>query len=192
MTFDTDKKKVLAKLYKPDKSKKGDVDIQIDYLIDAINEDKDLYTTSSCAGRIVLLKDPESGKKHEAEWPFSSHDEITYEQLIPALNALPEETLWFRMEAVILHVCARTIEAAQSFLDKARSVGLKRAGIFATQNKIMLEVVAVERIDTPIAENGNLLIDTSYLKVLAHYANNKLRETRKRAKRLHALLIRDV
>ena len=50
--FEKEKQDFLSK---KDKSKKGSIDDGIIGLINLINSKSDYYTTSSCAGRIVLL-----------------------------------------------------------------------------------------------------------------------------------------
>ena len=48
------KKAILKKL---DKSSKGDWDEKIISLCDKINSNDNYYTTSSCSGRIIIMKD---------------------------------------------------------------------------------------------------------------------------------------
>lgn len=61
--FKQQKTAMLEKLYQPDNSKKGAVDKKIIPLLDKINNDVDLYTTSSCSGRICLFVESLTGKK---------------------------------------------------------------------------------------------------------------------------------
>ena len=71
MAFSNDKKTFLSKL---DKSKKGGIDIRAVPFLDAVNSCSDLYSTSSCSGRVYLWQG--SGKKNEMEWVRMSHDPI--------------------------------------------------------------------------------------------------------------------
>ena len=59
MDFENNKRTFLAKT---DKSKKGGIDEKILPLVSKINLSKDYYTTSSCAGRIILVKTAEKKK----------------------------------------------------------------------------------------------------------------------------------
>jgi len=171
MGFDIDKKNILNK---DDKSKKGSIDSHILEFVNKINQLKDYYTTSSCSGRIMLIKRADNGKKNEAEWLFVSHETIKFSDLKDALLNLPEEDVWFREESMILHVCCRTIEDAEKMLGFASEAGFKRAGIAAAKKKIMVEIMGTEFIDTIIAKDGKLLVDEDYIKVLIEYANKKL------------------
>lgn len=182
MTFEDEKRTYMDNLYKPDRSKKGNVDEQISYILDKINSLDDYYTTSSCAGRIVLIKIPRSGKKHEAEWLFTSHDEIKIEDL--PLDNFPEETVWLRQESAIFHICCKDLESAQKLVDSSKFIGFKRSGIMATNKRIMVELTSTESMDVPIAKDHKLLVDLNYINYLVNQANQKLRRNREKIKKL--------
>lgn len=192
--FAAGKRTTIEKLGKPDKSRKGDVDEAAWPLIKTLNNLKDYYTTSSCAGRINVFKEPDSGKKHEAEWLFVTHDEATTADVKEALNHLPNETVWLRMEPPIFHVACDGQEAAEKLLKTCQSNGWKRSGIISTggrtqrQQRVMLEIVGNERIDVPIAVDGKLLFGESYVDYLVDKANEKLAETRERLENLRTVI----
>lgn len=172
----------------PDRSKKGDVDERIKPLLDTINARPDLYTTSSCAGRIDLFVEPTSGKKHEGAWLFVSHDTVEKAAILTALEKLPDETLWFRMEGAILHVCARDMDTANSFLQKCKEAGWKHSGITSTAKRIMIEATTSERMDVPIAKEGRLFVQKEFIAYLVKEANKKLKRTQEKINRLERLL----
>lgn len=180
MTFNNQKKTFLSK---KDKSRAGKVDKKIRNLANIINKNPDYYTTSSCSGRIVLLKQ-KSSKKHGAEWIFSSHENIKFADLKKVLNKLPKEKIWFKQEGAILHVRCKTIDDARKLLDSARAAGFKRSGICSLGKKIMVEIIDTERMDLPVAEKGKLMINDSYLKIIVSEANSKLSRTSKKIKKL--------
>jgi len=178
MNFDNEKKQTLEKI---DHSKKGSIDKQILSLIKKINSYPDYYTTSSCAGRILLIKKAE--KKHEAEWLLSSHETVTYEEVKEKLNELPEKTVWFRMESPIIHLCTRTMEDADKIMLAANKAGLRRTGIISFRKRIVVELFIPEKMDVPISKDKKLLVDEDYLKYIIDLANNKLKKSRKRLKK---------
>lgn len=182
--FDNAKKSYLEKLYKPDKSKKGDVDTAIIPLIETINALPDFYTTSSCAGRISLLVEPESGKKYDSAWHFVTHEPTSFDEVKPHLATLPPAPVWFKMEGAILHVCARDEKSANEFLHLAREAGFKHSGLLGTSKRYLLEVIDSERIDVPVAIDGQLIVDERFVRFLIAKANAKLEETRKTIGRL--------
>ncbi len=180
MDFDIQKKKTLDALYKPDQSKKGNVDVQIKDLLDLINDKYDYYTTSSCAGRINLFVEPKSGRKDHAEWLFVSHDTAQADSVLESVAKLPKETVWFRFESAILHICCRDMGAAKTLVDLAHKMGFKHSGIISMSKRIMVEIVSTERIDTPISKEGKLLVSEDYITFLVEKANKKLDKNRER------------
>ncbi len=187
MNFDAMKRRYLKGL--EEAKRKGEADEPIFYLLDLINSLPDFFTTSSCAGRITLMKIPKSGKKNESEFIFKTHYQVNpekvWESLLQSYEKY-EDSIWFKMEPWIVHISARDIQSANKMLIAARNAGLKRAGIFLISNeRVMLEIQSTERIETVVAKNRNLLVSKDYIEILVHEANQKLQRTRKRMKRFY-------
>jgi tRNA wybutosine-synthesizing protein 3 len=185
--FDLQKRLCLEKLYKPDKSRKGDVDKPIIPLIDYINSLKDYYTTSSCSGRIYLLT--ESDKKPDVKWLYVSHEKTPIKKISDALDEknlerYPKERIWFRQENLILHVACRTIADANRILRIARDIGLRRSGIIADSKIIVVEICSTEKMDVPVAEKGKRLVTESYIKLITNIANQKFLKGREKLRKL--------
>lgn len=184
MTFLTQKKTFLSK---KDKSKKGSIDKQILKLINIINKNNNYYTTSSCSGRIVLLK-TDYKKKHLSNWIISSHEIVKLNDLKDYLDNIPKDKVWFKMEPFILHIRAKTIENASDLLNLARSIGLKHSGINSVGRKIILEITGNQHLETIISDNNKFLITKDYLKLLIKEANKKLKENFKKIKKFESIL----
>jgi len=181
---DFDKGKILClnKLYKPDKSRKGDVDKPIIPLIDYINKLDNYYTTSSCSGRIMLLTPAD--KKPDVQWLYVTHEKAKLKDVMNALENPGDEMIWFRQENLILHVACRTINDADKLLKIARDTGLRRSGIIADSNIIIVEICSTEKMDVPVAEDGRLLVSEDYIKLLVKIANDKFGKGREKLERL--------
>src|SRR3989344_6589229 len=177
MTFTNAKKTFLAK---PDKSQAGGIDKAIQSLVTLINTKKNYYTTSSCAGRILLLKQQaEAVKKHETSHFFVSHDPVSATALLDVCEKLPQEEVIFHLEGMILHVCCKTMKDAEHLLNLARDSGLKRSGIVSiSKEKMMVEIIDTQRLELPIACKGKLMVSEEYIAYLLEKANKKLEETR--------------
>ena len=188
MKFDNEKKVCLSKLENSDKSKKGSVDEEIRDLIKLINQHPDYYTTSSCAGRIMILSPSASGKKYETTWHYQSHKAVSYKDLSQVLDKLPKEDLWFRMESPILHLAARDLDSADLLLKLANNSGFRRSAILSFKNRIIIEIFMPDRIDAPIAYNGKLIVGPVNLKVLVNSANSKLSLARKKLKKFEKII----
>jgi tRNA wybutosine-synthesizing protein 3 len=185
MAFEKDKNNILSRI---DKSKKGSIDKEIKNLVYLINSLKDYYTTSSCSGRIMILKKAESGKKCDVDFFFSSHEEVCFDDVIKKLDRIPKEELWFRQESMIMHIACRKMEDAQKILDIASNAGLKHSGIITTRKKIIVEIIGSEHIDTIIAKNGSLYAAEEHLKLLVDEANKKLELNKKKIKIFYDLI----
>lgn len=170
-------------LKKIDKSKKQSIDKEIKQLVEKINSLEKYYTTSSCAGRIVLLS-KKSDKKQEAEWLFKSHKIVSFKKINKKLKKLPKNDVWFRYEAAILHIACKTIKDAQKLVNIARSVGFKRSGIQSTK-KMIVEIASSDYLDTIIAKNGKLLVSEDYIKILIKEANKKLKKNMQKIERFY-------
>jgi len=185
MNFEKEKKGCLSKI---DKSKKGSIDRKIKELVDLINSLKDYYTTSSCSGRILLIKRPKSGKKCDVDFLFESHKKVSFEEIKACLKNIPEQDLWFRQESMILHAACRTIENAQKILDLSTLAGFKHSGIITTRKKIVVEIIGSEQFDTIIAKHGRVFASDDHLSLLVDEANKKLDINSRKIKKFYDLI----
>ncbi len=169
-------------LSRADFSKKGSVDKKIIHLIGKINSKKEYYTTSSCSGRIMLMA--EGKTKKDADWIFVSHDKITFSQLKNALKKIPKQPVWFKFEPMILHVCCDSIESANKLLESAKSAGFKHSGIMNLGKRIIAEIRGTDFISAPIAFDGKMAVNESYLKKIMAEANRKMKRNEEKISHL--------
>lgn len=157
-------------LNKKDKSSAGKIDDDIVSLINLINSYDCFYTTSSCSGRIVILK--EQGKK-ESNWSFKSHEPITK----------IEGVGWFMQEPVIIHVRCKKLECCNWLLKLATENGFGKSGIISL-DKLTLEIKGTNKIETFLTSN----LSQEYLDVLKDKANEKLIKEKNNIKKLEEKL----
>lgn len=167
-------------LEKADKSSKGDLDEKIILLCETINSSENYYTTSSCAGRIVLMKDED--KKGSDLFLKVWHDKISFEELKNELEKLnlPQNTpdhpsqregIKFKLEPPIIHIACRDLESASELLEKAKHIGFKRSGVNTISKNIILELCSTEKLEFPIVQNGEILVDDEFLKIVVDKSN---------------------
>lgn len=151
MEFDRRKAAALAALASPapDKSPKGGVDAPIAPLLDALNSLPDLFTTSSCSGRVSVLAQPppppppqqqgELGvaktkkKARGGGWVYISHDPADPEALVEVLFGGKEDggggdELVFRFEPMIVAVECRDAAVAAALVAAAVGAGFRESG----------------------------------------------------------------
>jgi len=174
MNFEHNKNQFLSKR---DRSFIGKTDKAIIPLVNLINSKKNYYTTSSCAGRITLLR--ETGEKQEKIFNFVTHNKTDLEEIKKVMSQIgTKEMIYFKHEPCILHVACKTFEDALAIVTKARDSGWKKSGIIS--RKYIIELVSTEILATPIMNKGKILIEDEYLKLLITEANSKLVRTRKK------------
>lgn len=186
MSFEQQKSEYLKKLGKPDRSRANSPDPQIMPLLDIINADERFYTTSSCAGRIMLIELPDGHQRNETIWHYVTHDAAELEQCWEVYNQLEENTQesWFKMDTLILHVCAENMDAAKELLLKAHQAGFTHSGIISLSKRIMIEIIDQQRVEALVIYNNKKLVDKEHLGYLIEKANTKLTQGRERMQKL--------
>jgi len=170
--FDMQRDKAMKQL--ADARKEGKADEDIAELVDLINSDKDLYTTSSCAGRVAVLQTPREHNKLESDWLGKWHKKVTLKDLQEALAKHIKYVAYLQSECPILHVVARDLPAAERILFEAQMSGFKRSGIQAVNpERVLVEICSTECLEVPLAEDGKRLVDDRYLEYLVGIANTK-------------------
>jgi tRNA wybutosine-synthesizing protein 3 len=178
------KKDVLSKI---DKSSKKIWDKKIINLCEKINSLDDYYTTSSCAGRIVIMIDNE--KKEPNLFVYVYHDLISFKKLKDDLNKIKiKKLIRYKQEPGILHVACESLKDAQKLLDKAKLVGWKRSGIIASGNRFVVELTNTEKLEFPIFDNGKILVDDNFLKLVVKISNENLKKSWLKIEKLHKCL----
>ena len=185
ITFQRRKQDCLSKA---DKSSIGEWDKPILSLCEKINKKADLYTLSSCSGRIVLVKNLD--KKQPDMFLFRSHQRVSFDEFVKELKAAAskKETLIFKQEPPILHVCCSDIESAEKLLNKARESGWKNSGIMSARGRIVLELRSTEYLALPIMEKGKLLVSEEFIKILVRESNKRLEKGWEKINRLEKSL----
>ncbi len=184
MDFDEQKKLQLGKT---DLSSIGSWDKKIAGLCNKLNKKKNYYTTSSCAGRIVLLKgeiDKEPGK-----FLFRTHDKTTFKEMKKAFEEVSYPGLVeFKQSPCILHVACRNLEDAEKLVNQGKLAGWKHSGIMGIKKRVMVELLSTEHVDFPIMKDGKVLIDDELLKIIISESNMRLERTWEKINRLNRLI----
>jgi len=166
-SFNQRKKDILEK---SDKSSIGSWDEKIISLCEKINESENYYTTSSCSGRVVLMKDEE--KKGEGLFLKVWHDKVNLEEMKDKLDKLKEDfSVKFKLEPPIIHIACRDLESASKLLEEAKHIGFKRSGINTISKNIVLELCSTEKLEFPIFQNSKILVDNGFLEIVIDKSN---------------------
>ncbi len=190
-----DKTERMKKL--EDKIYEGEVDEEILPIIEKINSNPDYFTTSSCAGRIVLIELPEIGDKEGAEFLGKWHREVEVEEVKAAYSKAKDDTTIFLLaQSPIIHVRCKNLESAVALRNTAVESGLKYSTLKSlTLNsnsepqKIVVEILSSENIHAPIAKDKTLYPSEDYLAFLVENANSALKRARQKLEKFQQNLV---
>lgn len=153
-------------------------------VVEAINRSGDLYTTSSCAGRIALMEVPDVEPKRGARFLGKWHGPVGPGDVLSLLAPPPRGPVWMFMQGVILHVTCRDLAAAKRVLDAAIASGHKASGVKGLGRRPVVEVRATEHMALPLARGGRMLAGEDYVRAVVDEANRRMERSRSRLERL--------
>lgn len=176
------KKIALGKLAKA--KKEHLVDEKILPILDIINSSDNYYTSSSCAGRIVLLEIPSIGDKKNAIFLGKWHQKIQNSQILSAVKNAKQGHLWLLAQSPIIHICCKTGVDADNLLKIAISSGFKNSGVKSLEGRFVVEVASTERLDCPVGRDGILFCNNDYISLLVEISNDVISRSLKKLSRL--------
>lgn len=156
------------------------VDEKIIPILDILNNSREYYTSSSCAGRIVLLEIPQIGDKKNADFLGRWHRAIELDEILSASKRAKKGQIWLLAQSPIIHVVVADIQAADKIIKLANASGFKNSGIKSTTKKIICEICSTERLDAPIGKNKTLFCEKEYLQLLVNIANDIIDKSTKK------------
>ncbi|XP_053749874.1 tRNA wybutosine-synthesizing protein 3 homolog isoform X3 [Panthera pardus] len=149
-------------LSKADLSRKGSVDEDVVELVQLLNGREQYFTTSSCAGRIILLDGNINGfevQKQNCCWLLVTHKPCVKDDVIVALKKANGDAI-LKFEPLILHVQCRQLQDAQ-----------------------ILAIRSTHGLEVPLSHKGKLMVTEEYIDFLLKIANQKMEENKKRIER---------
>lgn len=183
--FDAEKASALKVLFQV--MERGLVDPDIIPLLSALNSRPNYYTTSSCSGRIQLAVTELPGGKFRmlvlAKW----HRPIEARELQAILPSTEHCNLWLAVQGPIIHVACRDLPSSLLLLSASRRAGLKHSGVlWVGAKRVVVELVASDRMDVPLRLSGLDIIPSESLELLVERANRVLERGKARLSKLLA------
>ncbi len=168
---------------------KDEVDKALVGFLKKFNNKKFYYTSSSCAGRIILLHD--LGCKKYSYFVARWHKKVKVEEVLDNIIKFcdgkdrSKGILLFRQEPIIMHIVAYDLEHAKGILEFSVKNGLKHSGIIALSNeRCIVEINGNERMSVPLVYDNKLLIEKKdmpqYLSSIIDIANKNFEKNEKR------------
>jgi tRNA wybutosine-synthesizing protein 3 len=146
---------------------------------------KEFFTSSSCAGRIILLQLPKDENKKEASFHRKWHRKVREKELWQGIKAETKGELWFKLDSFILHIGAGYLEDARKILGCMKKAGVRRGGIIvAKPGKFLVEMQGTQTIAFPVKKGKEVLVGKDFMKYNLDRANKKLAQNYEMLKRL--------
>ena len=140
----------------------GRVDGDVLPFLRLLNQHPDIYTTSSCSGRIMVAEavrpsySKGRGFRPVARW----HHPVPPELVAEAVAQL--DHAWLMVRGAILHLAAADAKTAYKLVEIGRGTGHKHSGIIAmNRGGIFVEILGEERLDIPLKRNGAAVTDVA-------------------------------
>lgn len=135
----------------------------------------DIYTSSSCSGRLMLLAGDEDENKKVSGFVNRYHRLVTFEEIKRDIDNFNTGYLWLKVEPFIFHFATKDYNKAKEILDFCREQGLKKAGIIsAKEGRFTCEVTHTVFMSILVKIDTKQLVSEDYLKIVVDIANKKL------------------
>ena len=136
----------------------GLVDEDVISVINSFNSHPDIFTTSSCAGRIQLIILPDIGRKDSVQRRKTWHREVTIDDVEGAISELeiPDNSIVIlQTQSPIFHLSCRTLELAIKLRGIVHGQGWKYSSLITgNDEKWNVEILSANRIDNLLFRKG--------------------------------------
>ena len=190
-----DKEETLKKL--SDLIREGKVDQGVLNILDLVNSHPDLYTTSSCEGRVQLIQMEKIGDKRDSNVLGKWHQGTDIQGLTEALKTWNGDGyLYLLTQSPIFHVRCRDLGSAVKLQQIGFDSGFKYSTVRSVRlykgepNTITVELLTSYRLDIPLAHEGLLYPTREYLDFLLERCNSVLGMCKEKLRLLEVELAR--
>jgi len=140
---------------------------------------KNFFTSSGCAGRVILIQLPKGECKKDSSFHRRWHRPVGFAEVKKALGEKTKGEIWLKMEPFILHIGTGSIANAREILAVMNRAGVKRGGILsAKEGKFLVELQGTQEMSAPVKHGGKLLVGDAYLRYLVKKADCKMKRNR--------------
>lgn len=151
-----------------------------------VNSDKNIYTMSSCSGRIVLSDSTYPWSREETSVVFKKHDIVSVEEIENILSKPVVRRLWINVSGPIIHLSVLKPSYVILLLKLARKAGLKHSGVLSI-NKYkgyILELMSGIKMTQLLKTPNKILVKPEDLEELIDIVNKVYFEGKKILARL--------
>lgn len=183
------KKKILA-MHKLDiaiQEQKADVDVLS--LVHLLNSFDQYYTTSSCAGRFVVLSKGSFRGKYSSKFVYKTHNPpVDLTKVREVLKEHFEGYLYINVEPPTFHIACKSLEAAIELHQLAIDSNIGYSMFKTIKKSIVVEVRGTGMLQIPIGKNNKIFVSDEYIEEIISLANEILTSEQARIKKFEFAL----
>lgn len=151
-----------------------------------INENENFVTTSSCAGRIIIIGKKALREKYNTNFFLKTHDALERKYNIENLHF--DNELWVLYEPPNIHIKCKDLKSAKMLHQFALEAKLSKSKFQSIKKPYVVEILGTGNLQIPIGFDGKLAIDQNYFNKVITVANKILIEEQNRLKSLKELI----
>ncbi len=172
-------------------------DLEIGYLDEdllpillVLNLDRNIYTMSSCSGRITVSDSTYPWSREETSIVFKKHEPISLRDIINLYDKPVVRRLWLNVTGPIIHISVNSLEYALKILGLARDAGYKHSGILSINPSkgVILELTTGIWMSQLLRSHDMDVVDRDRLRVVVDTANEILLKGKELLNRLYMKL----
>jgi len=164
------------------------VDVDILNLLILINFIDNLYTTSSCSGRIQLVAVEIPGDKLNLRVISKWHRPVEYSEVEKVLED-HYDNLWLMVQAPIIHIVAKDLNTASKILYIAKMAGFKNSGLISLHHeRYVIQVMSTECMTVPLILRGKRILFSEDIKSILALCSMLLNRGKSRLYRFAELI----
>lgn len=164
-------------------------DLEIGYLdrdllpvLIVVNKDVELYTTSSCSGRIVIVDSEYPWTRDGSNVIFKSHIPVKESEVLEIYEMKPFRRLWLIVNGPIIHIYSRSVQKAVKIIQIARSAGFKHSGILGASKRrgVFIELISGIYMCQLLRTRDQLITRSDHIATLVEVYNSSLIDGKRR------------
>lgn len=166
------------------------VDKEVINILNSINSNEKYVTTSSCAGRIVIMEIPKVGDKKNAVFHGKWHSTVSIDEINLAIKKYETGQLWFITQPPIFHIASENLKDADKLLKIGIKCGFKHSGFKTVNERIIVELCSTERIDMLVGLKNEVFVNKNTISNLMDISNDLMIRSQKKLKKLEKTLLK--
>ncbi len=159
-------------------------------LVNLVNRIPDMYTTSSCSGRAIIIGKDKIRSKYHTKFYFKAHTMSELNLInLGDINFEPNLTGWFLFEAPNFHIGVKNLKTAEILRDIALSSGLGKSKFQSIQPSLTVEILGTGNLALPIYFENEIQVSISFFQMVIKESIELLKIEHQRLRNFQAKIL---